>query len=183
MRILKVSVIPIASGARLLARPPPAVLSTTVTGKKPSTASIMKPAAGVTVRVVAPRARFCASAGVPRPVSAPPQHGRQEDRADNTANELTDDIADRLADAHRAGGEHTDSDRGVKMPARHGAVGEGEGHDGQAVRERNRDDTGHADTFADHGRRAGADEHEREGADELRKELGCNPIGHRSLQR
>ncbi len=67
------------------------------------------------------------------------------------------------------------------MSARHGAVGEG--HDGQAVRERNRDDTGQADTFADHGRRAGADEHEREGADELRKELGCDPIRHRSLRR
>jgi hypothetical protein len=162
MRILKVSVIPIASGARLLARPATAVLSTTVTGKKPSTASIVKPAAGVIVRVVVPRARFCASAGVPRPVSAPPQHGRQEDRADNTANELTDDIADRLADAHRAGGEHTDTDRGVKMPAR---LREGEGHDGQAVGERNRDDTGPAHTFADHGRRAGADE--------FRKELGA----------
>jgi hypothetical protein len=69
------------------------------------------------------------------------------------------------------------------MPARHGAVGEGEGHDGQAVRERNRDDTGHADIFADHGRGADADEHEREGADELRKELGCDPIRHRFFQR
>src|ERR1700676_5557130 len=72
MMMLSVRVIPIASGARLLARPATAVLSTTVTRKKPSTASIMKPAAGVIVRVVAPRARFCASAGVPRPVSAPP---------------------------------------------------------------------------------------------------------------
>ena len=62
------------------------------------------------------------------------------------------------------------------MSARHGAVGKG--HDGQAVRERNRDDAGQADTFADHGRHAGADEHEREGADELGKELGCNPVGH-----
>lgn len=53
----------------------------------------------------------------------------------------------------------------------------------QAVRERNRDDTGHADTFADHGRRAGADEHERERADEFRKELGCDPIRRRSLLR
>src|ERR1700676_4734956 len=50
------------------------------------------------------------------------QYGRQKERPDDTADELTDDIADRLADAHRAGGEHTDSDRGVKMPARHGAV-------------------------------------------------------------
>ena len=47
----------------------------------------------------------------------------------------------------------------------------GEGHDGEAVRERNCNDTGHADTFADHGRRAGANEHEREGADQLGKEL------------
>jgi hypothetical protein len=46
------------------------------------------------------------------------------------------------------------------MPARHRAVGEGEGHDGQAMGERNRDDPGQADTVADHGRGAGADEHE-----------------------
>lgn len=72
IRMLKVKVIPIASGATLPARPATAVLSTTVTKKKPSTASTMKPAAGVIVRVVAPKARFCASAGVPRPVSAPP---------------------------------------------------------------------------------------------------------------
>ncbi len=98
--------------------------------------------------------------------------------AGDTANELTDDIANRLADAHRAGGEHAHGDGGVHMPARHGSVGEGEGHDGQAVGERNRDDTWQADTFAYNGRGAGTDEHEREGADELRKELGCNPVGH-----
>ena len=63
------------------------------------------------------------------------------------------------------------------MPARHGAVGEGEGHDGQAVGEGNRGDTAEAGAAADHGRRAGADEYEREGADELRKELGYNPVG------
>src|ERR1700676_5481815 len=72
MMMLRVSVIPIASGARLPARPATAVLSTTVTRKKASTASITKPAAGVTVMVVAPRARPCASAGTPRPVAAPP---------------------------------------------------------------------------------------------------------------
>src|SRR5216683_1514675 len=136
IRMLKVSVIPIASGARLPARPATAVLSTTVTRKKASTASIMKPASG------------------------------------DTANELADDVADRLAGTHRAGGEHADSDGWVHMAARCGAVGEGEGHDGQAVGERNRDDTGQADTIADHSRRAGADKHEREGADEFRKELG-----------
>ena len=64
------------------------------------------------------------------------------------------------------------------MPPRHGAVGESEDHDGQAVGEGNRGDAGQADTVADHGRGAGADEHEREGADELRKELGCNMVGH-----
>jgi hypothetical protein len=58
LRILKVSVLPIASGARLPARPATAVLRTTVTRKKEGTASITKPAAGVIVRKVLPRARF-----------------------------------------------------------------------------------------------------------------------------
>ena len=107
-----------------------------------------------------------------------PQHGPQQQRAGDTANELTDDIANRLPDAHCAGGEHAYSDGGVHMPAGHGTVGEGEGHDGQAVGEGNRDNTGQADAFAYDGRGAGADEHEREGADELRKELGCNSVGH-----
>ena len=46
------------------------------------------------------------------------------------------------------------------MSPRHGAVGEGEDHDGQAMGEGNRGDTRQADTVADHGRGAGADEHE-----------------------
>jgi hypothetical protein len=115
---------------------------------------------------------------MPRPVSAPPQYGPQQQRAGDTANELTDDIANRLADAHRAGGEHAHGDSGVHMPARHGSVSESEGHDGQAVGEGNRDDTGQADALAHYGRGAGADEHERESADELRKELGRDPVGH-----
>src|SRR5258705_11488589 len=41
--------------------------------KGESTASITKPAQGVTGRVVAPRASVCASAGMPRPVAAPPR--------------------------------------------------------------------------------------------------------------
>jgi len=45
------------------------------------------------------------------------------------------------------------------MPARHRAVGKGEGHDGQAVGEGNRDETRQADTVADHGSGAGADEY------------------------
>jgi hypothetical protein len=44
------------------------------------------------------------------------------------------------------------------------------------VRECNRSDTGHANAFANHGRRAGANEHEREGADEFRKDFGCDPL-------
>jgi len=58
------------------------------------------------------------------------------------------------------------------------AVGEGEDHDGQAVRKCNRHYTRQADTVADHGGGAGANEHEGEGADELRKELGCDSIRH-----
>src|SRR6266850_580925 len=88
-----------------------------------------------------------------------PQYGRQEERAGDTANELADDVANRLAGAHRAGREHAHSDGGVKMPARHRAVGKGEGHDGQAVGEGNRDETRQADTVADHGSGAGADEY------------------------
>ncbi|MGY4434835.1 hypothetical protein ACVWWO_007312 [Bradyrhizobium sp. F1.13.1] len=45
------------------------------------------------------------------------------------------------------------------MPARYRAVGEGEGHDGQAAGERNGDETRQADTVADHGPGAGADEY------------------------
>ena len=51
-------------------------------------------------------------------------------RARDTANELADDVANRLAGAHCARGEHTNGDRGIHMPARHGAVGEGKDHDG-----------------------------------------------------
>ena len=178
MRMLSVSVIPIANGARLPARPATAVLSTTVTRKKPSRASIMKPAAGVIVRDVAPRTRLCASAGVPRPVSGSPKYCPQQQRTGDTANELTDDVADRLTDADRAGDEDADSDGGVHVAARNGAVGEGEGHDGQTVGERNRDDAGQADTIADHGCGAGTDKYERESADELSKEFWCNPVGH-----
>jgi hypothetical protein len=58
-----------------------------------------------------------------------------------------------------------------------------EGHDGQAVGEGNRGDAVEAGTAADHGRCAGADEYEREGTDEFRKELGCNPVGHVYLLR
>ena len=88
-----------------------------------------------------------------------PQYGRQEECAGDTANELADDVASRLAGPHRAGGEHADSDGGVKMPPRNAAIGEGKSHDGQAVREGNRDDAGQADTVADHRRGAGADEY------------------------
>jgi hypothetical protein len=45
------------------------------------------------------------------------------------------------------------------MAARHGAVGEGEDHDGQTVSEGNRGETRQADTIADHGPGASADEY------------------------
>jgi len=44
------------------------------------------------------------------------------------------------------------------------------------VGEGNRGDTGQADTVADHGRGAGADEHESESADEFREEFGCKRV-------
>ena len=64
------------------------------------------------------------------------------------------------------------------MAARHGTIGESEGHDGQTVSEGNRGETWQADTVADHGRGAGADEYQGEGADELRKQFWCNPVRH-----
>jgi hypothetical protein len=56
------------------------------------------------------------------------------------------------------------------MSAGHACVGEGEDHDGQAVGEGNREDSGQADTV-DHGGGTGADEHEGESADKFREEL------------
>jgi hypothetical protein len=47
-----------------------------------------------------------------------------------------------------------------------------------AVGQGNRGDAGQADGVADDGRGAGADEDEGEGANQFRKELGCNSIGH-----
>jgi hypothetical protein len=46
------------------------------------------------------------------------------------------------------------------------------------VGEGNRGDTRQAGTAADHCSGAGADKYQREGADELREELGCNPVRH-----
>ena len=131
MMMLSVSVIPIASGARLPARPATAVLSTTVTRKKPSKASIMKPASGVTVMVVVPESEAVRECGQTKARGGPAQNGPQQQRAGDAADELADDVANRLANAHRAGGEHADRDSGIHVPARHGAVGEGEGHDGE----------------------------------------------------
>ena len=68
------------------------------------------------------------------------------------------------------------------MPPRYRAIREDEDHDGQAMREGNCGDTGQADTLADNGRCAGADEHKCEGANQLRKELGCNWVEHLDLQ-
>jgi hypothetical protein len=53
-----------------------------------------------------------------------------------------------------------------------------EDHDGQAVSEGNRGDTVQTGAIAHHGGRAGADEHEREGADEFGDELGCKRVWH-----
>jgi hypothetical protein len=44
--------------------------------------------------------------------------------------------------------------------------------------ERNRGDTGQAGTVTDNGRGASADKYQRESADELGKELGCDSVGH-----
>ena len=159
MRMLKVTVIPMANGARLPARPATAVLSTTVTRKKASTASIIKPAAGVMVSAIPPRARLCASAGVPRPEAAPRKNSQQK-RAGDTSDELTDHIANGFGRIHGARGEDPNGHGGIDMSARDGTVGEGEGHNGQAMGQRDRGNAGKADALADHGRSARTDEHE-----------------------
>ncbi len=151
--MLSVSVIPIASGARLPARPATAVLSTAVTRKKASTASITNPAAGVIVTVVAPSSEIVRELRRTESGGRPAENGPQQQRAGDAANELAHDIADRVADADGAGGEHADGDRRVHVTSRNAAVGKGEDHDGQAVSEGNRGDTVQTGAVADHGAR------------------------------
>ena len=62
-------------------------------------------------------------------------------------------------------------------------TGEDEDDDGQAMGEGNCGDTGQADTLADNGSGACADEHKCEGANQLRKELGCKWIEQTDLLR
>ena len=113
---------------------------------------------------------------MPSPVAAA-EHRPQQQRAGDAADELSDDVADRVADAHRAGCEHPDSDRRVHVPTGNAAVRKREDHDGEAMSEGNRGDAGQADTVTDDGGCARADEHECEGTDELRKEFGFK-FGH-----
>src|SRR5712671_1769741 len=169
MRMLKTKVRPIATGARWAARPATAVLSTTVTRKKASTASTMKPIAGVIVTGAPPRTRPCASSGVPRPAT---QHDPQQQRCGDSAGDLADDVAGRLGGGDGADSEDADGHGRVHMPSRYTAIGADEDHQGEAVGEGNRGDTT-AGSSADDGGSTGADEHQRQGADELRKELGC----------
>src|SRR5205823_6201050 len=119
MMMLRVRVIPIANGARMPARPATTVLSTTVTRKKgehglddEAGPRGDREGRGTQSEVLCERRR--AEAG-----RRTAQHGPQQQRADDTANELTDDITSRIADTHGAGGEHAHSDGGVKMAARH----------------------------------------------------------------
>jgi hypothetical protein len=103
----------------LPARPATAVLSTILTRKKASTASITKPAKGVIVTLVTPtgevvRERGRAEAAGRRTV----QHGPQQVRGDDCSNELAHDVAGRLAGAHCACSEHADSDGWIHMPTR-----------------------------------------------------------------
>src|SRR3984885_7935626 len=79
--MLRATVIPIAIGARLPALRATAVVSTTMTRKKASTASITNPASGVIVSVVAPRTTPRASSGRPRPVATPPSTARKRNAA------------------------------------------------------------------------------------------------------
>jgi hypothetical protein len=48
--------------------------------------------------------------------------------------------------------------------------------------EGDRGNAGQADTLADNGRGAGADEHKRESSNQLREELGCKWVGHTDLR-
>jgi hypothetical protein len=87
------------------------------------------------------------------------QHGTQQERAEDAAKELANDVADCLTDAHGAGGEHGGGHAGIKVRPRQGAVGESEGHDGQTMGERDRGDTGQAGAVTDNGRGTGADKY------------------------
>ena len=101
------------------------------------------------------------------------QHDPQQQRRGDAAGNLADDVAGRLGGGDRAGSEHAHGHGRVHMPSRYTAVGADEDHHGEAMGEGNRGDTAEAGSAADDGGGAGADEHQREGADELRKELGC----------
>jgi len=153
-------------------------------GKKASTASITKAGpGGVTVRVRGARARFVRRSC--RPCRGPWRATTQNGPFSNSRRPATPpmswltDVAKtprRHSSRRPASTPHSDG-RGLKCPARHGAVSEGEGPlTGQAVGEGDRDETtGRADTGADHGPGAGADEYYmRRLPIELRKELGCN---------
>jgi hypothetical protein len=148
--MLKVSVIPIASGARLPARPATAVLSTTVTRKNASTASMMKPATGVIVSDTPARARSCASVGGAEAGGDTAEQGSRQERTSDASNELASNIANGVDRIDGASGEHADCDRRVHVPARHRTVCKGESHDGQTMGQSNRSHTGQADTIADH---------------------------------
>jgi hypothetical protein len=110
------------------------------------------------------------------------KHCPQKERRAGSGDKLADNVSDRFAETHGAGGQDADGDRRVKMGARQIAVGEGKDHNRQAVREGNRRDPVEAGACPDHRRGPSADEHERESADELRKKLGGKMVLHFDLR-
>jgi len=87
--------------------PATAVLSTTVTRKKASTASTMNPIAGVIVTGAPPRTRPCASSAC-RDRWPATQHDPQQQRCGDSAGDLADDVAGRLGGGDGADSEDAD---------------------------------------------------------------------------
>jgi len=113
MMMLRVNVIPIASGARLPARPATAVLSTTVTRKKSEHGLDHEAGPRVDCKGRGAESEVVRECRHAEARGGTTQNGLQQQRASDTSNELADDVAKRLAGTHCAGSEHAHSDRGV----------------------------------------------------------------------
>ena len=178
----KVTVIPIAIGARLPALLAIAVLSTTITRKKPSTASITNPGLGRDREGRCAKSDALRELGPPEPGGDAAQHRPQKERGGDAGHELADDVGDRFAQRHRPSGQHAHGDRRIEVGPGQIAVGEGEDHDGQAVGKSDGGDAAEAGAGPDRCGGAGTDEHECEGADELRKEPSGKMVLHFGLR-
>jgi len=100
-------------------------------------------------------------------VSAGDAH--QDRRAGERAGELGAPVEQHLARGHPAGQEHAQAHRRIDVAARDRPEAVGEGDDGEAERQR---DAELADVVAAQDGGAAAEQHQDQGADEFRSELG-----------